>query len=219
MSYAIMSGGGKDSTLALDRSRRNDLDVRYLVNIYEGSTNRVRFHGVRRELIAKQAQCLNLELIARHTHPDTFEQAFHSALQELRDRGVRGVVFGNIHLADVRSWYENRVTGAGLEHIEPIWGDPPIELAWEVVERGYQAVVVSVDLGQGAKTLLGREFDADLVTELGCTEGPDPCGERGEYHTFAFDGPEFKHPVEFARGETVEIEGHRFLDLIPSAHT
>ena len=216
MPYAIMSSGGKDSTLALDRARRNSLEVHYLVNIYESSTNRVRFHGVRHELILQQAEFLGLEPITRYTTPDDFEQAFASALEELKEHGVEGVIFGNIHLSDVRSWYEERVREAGFEHVEPIWGDPPIELAWEIVERGYQLVVVSVDSSQGARDLLGREFDADLVTELGCTDGLDPCGERGEYHTFVFDGPEFRYPVKFRSGDTVEIEGHRFLDLVPS---
>jgi diphthamide synthase (EF-2-diphthine--ammonia ligase) len=102
--------------------------------------------------------------------------------------------------------------------VEPIWGEPSIEVAWEVVERGYQAVVVSVDLSLGAATFLGREFDADLVTDLGCTEGLDAGGEHGEYHTFVYDGPAFDIPVPFSLGDTVEIEGHRFVDLMPNAY-
>lgn len=215
MPYALMSSGGKDSTLALDRARRRGLHVTHLVNIYEGTTGRVRFHGVRHELISAQARALGLELIASHTHPDGFESVFLDILDGLRARDVTGVVFGNIHLADVRAWYEERVRGAGLEHVEPLWGAPPIEIAWEFVERGYHALIVSVDLAQPAAGLLGREFDADLVTELGVTERLDPCGERGEYHTFAYDGPAFEAPVAFTLGEQVEIEGHRFLDLVP----
>ncbi len=214
MSYALMTSGGKDCTLALDRARRAGLDVGYLVNIYEGSTDRVRFHGVRRTLIARQADALGLELLAGHTTPDDFEHVFTGLLRTLAARELTGVIFGNIHLADVRQWYEERVRAAGLEHVEPLWGDPAVELAWEVVERGYRALIVSVDLKQAAAEFLGREFDADLVTEIACTDELDPCGERGEYHTFVFDGPEFRHPVRFERGETVEIEGHRFLDLL-----
>ena len=88
-------------------------------------------------------------------------------------------------------------------------------VAWEVVERGYRALVTSVDLSQRAVEFLGREFDADLVTEISCMDGVDPCGERGEYHTFVFDGPEFAHPVGFTKGQTFDEDGHRFLDLIP----
>jgi len=126
------------------------------------------------------------------------------------------VMFGNISLADVRAWYEERVTAAGLAHHEPLWGEPSMELAYEVVERGYHALVVAVNLEMRAVRFLGRELDADLLTEIGITDDLDPCGERGEYHTFVFDGPEFQAPVGFAIGEPLVREGHRFLDLRPT---
>ena len=218
MSYAVMSSGGKDSTLALDRARRNGFDVRFLANIYEGSTGRVRFHGVRQGLIATQARALGLEYVAAATSPQSFEDAFLSTLKRLKASGVTGVIFGNIHLEDVRAWYEERVTANGLEHVEPLWGAPPVEIAWEVVEQGYRSIIVGVDLARPAVSYLGREFDADVVTDMSTTEELDPCGEGGEYHTFVFDGPEFKAPVHYEIGETVEIDGHRFIDLVPSGH-
>lgn len=215
MSYALMSSGGKDGTLALDRALREGLDVRVLANIYEGSTGRVRFHGVRHELISRQAAALGLELLTAHTTPQAFEPVFLDLLQTIKNRGCTGILFGNIHLSDVRGWYEERVHAAGLDHIEPLWGDPPIELVHEVVERGYRALIVSVDLQQQAAGFLGRELDADLLTELSIADGLDPCGERGEYHTLVFDGPTFSHAVGFTTGTTVEIDGHRFVDLMP----
>lgn len=213
MPYALMSSGGKDSTLALDRARREGLDVRFLANIYEGSTGRVRFHGVRADLIAAQAKALGLECVQAHTHPEPFEPVFHELLATLKAKGCTGIVFGNVHLGDVRRWYEERVKAAGLEHVEPLWGDPAIELLHEVVERGYHALVVSVDLKQNAAPFLGREVDADLVIEIGITDDLDACGERGEYHTFVYDGPAFTKPIPIHRGRSVEIDGHRFLDL------
>jgi uncharacterized protein (TIGR00290 family) len=218
MSLAVMSSGGKDSTLALDRARRGGLDVRFLANIYEGSTGRVRFHGVRQGLIATQARALGLEYVAAATSPQSFEDAFLATLGRLKASGVTGIIFGNIHLEDVRAWYEERVTANGLEHIEPLWGAPPVEIAWEVVEQGYRPIIVGVDMARPAVSYLGREFDADVVTEMSTTDELDPCGEAGEYHTFVFDGPEFKTPVDYEVGETVEIDGHRFIDLVPSGH-
>ncbi|UCD23156.1 MAG: adenosine nucleotide hydrolase [Gemmatimonadota bacterium] len=215
MTYALMSSGGKDSTLALDRARREDLDVRYFVNIYDGTTQRVRFHGVRRDLIELQAHALGLEPIMKEASENGFEAAFANVLQELKQRDVAGIVFGNVSLSDVRGWYEERVLAAGLQHLEPLWGEPSIELAWEVVERGYQALIVSVDLTKGAAEFLQREFDADLVTDLGCSDDLDPGGEQGEYHTFTYDGPEFANAIPFVLGETVEKKGHRFIDLEP----
>ncbi|UCG86045.1 MAG: adenosine nucleotide hydrolase [Gemmatimonadota bacterium] len=214
-----MTSGGKDSTLALDRARRRQLDVRYFVNIYDGASQRVRFHGVRKELIALQAQALGLEPMIAEATADGFETTFLELLQKLQQRDVTGVIFGNVHLAEVRWWYEERVMDAGLRHVEPIWGEPSIELAWEVVERGYQALIVSVDLARGAAPFLGREFDADLVTELGCSEDLDPCGENGEYHSFVYDGPTFSETVAFSVGDTSEHQGHRFVDLVPQSQT
>jgi diphthamide synthase (EF-2-diphthine--ammonia ligase) len=100
--------------------------------------------------------------------------------------------------------------------VEPLWGGPAVEVAWAVVERGYRAIVVSAEVARGVAGLLGREFDADLVTEISTRDDIDPCGERGEFHTFVFDGPEFSSPVEFSTGETVELEGRRFVDLVPA---
>jgi len=215
MALALMSSGGKDGTLALDRARRQGLDVRWYASVFEGNTGRLRFHGVPHALIDAQARALGLEPVLKRTHPDTFDQAFARLLADLRDRGCTGILFGNIALADVRAWYEERVTAAGLTHYELLWGEPSMELAYEVVERGYRALVVSVRLGMRAVRFLGRELDADLLTEIGITDDLDPCGERGEYHTFVFDGPEFRTPVSFSVGEQLDLEGHRFLDLGP----
>jgi len=215
MPYALMTSGGKDATVALDRARREGLDVQFLAALYDGASGRIRYHGLRKQLLIEQANAMGLELLTAPTLPDAFEPVFNDMLDRLRERGATGVVFGNVSLVDVRAWYEERVRAAGLEHVEPLWGDPAVEIAWEVVERGYRAVITSVNLAQGAVPFLGREFDADLVTEISCMEGVDPCGERGEYHTYVFDGPEFSHPVGFTHGPTFEADGHRFLDLIP----
>ncbi len=213
MPYALMTSGGKDSTLALDRALRQGIEVRMLANIYEGSTDRVRFHGVRRELIARQARALGIELVTVHTHPEAFEPVFAELLVRLREGGITGVVFGNIHLADVRGWYEERVRGAGLEHVEPLWGDPPADLAREFVDRGFRAIIVSADGQLGAADLVGHEFDAATLATLAARPGIDPCGERGEYHTYVYDGPIFREPVPPSPGGIVEIERHLFIEL------
>ena len=211
--YALAWSGGKDSTLALDRARQQGLDVRYLLNIYEGSSGRVRFHGVRRELIEGQAKALGLGLVQRHTHPDDFEKAFLAALDELRSLEVTGIVFGNIHLADVRAWYEERTHARGFRHVEPLWGEPPAALVAEFVRRGHRARIVSVDLKQGRREWLGREIDDVFLRSLEESPQVDPCGERGEYHSFAFDGPLFTRPIVVREAGTLEMEGHALLDL------
>jgi len=215
MSYALLTSGDKESVLALDRARRAHIDVEYLVTVCEGPTSLPTAHAVRYELIELQAQSLNLKLVARRVKAGELDAAFTDLLRELSDRRVEGLVSAHVHMNDVRQWHEERVRGAGLKHVDPIWGEPPIELLWEVVERGYQAIVTSVDLSRRAVQFLGRELDADLVTEIGVTDDLDPCGEAGEYRTFVFDGPAFSHAVPFEVGETLEHKGHRFVDLRP----
>src|SRR5262249_5137440 len=125
-----------------------------------------------------------------------------------------GVVLGDIHLADVRAWYEHRVHAAGLEHREPLWSAAPLTLIEEFVTTGGRAVVTCVDTDHLDPTWLGRTVDDTFVREI-ATLPIDPCGENGEYHTFAFAGPAFTHAVPWRPGEQ-RTEGHfAQLDLLP----
>lgn len=202
--------------LALDRATRDGLDVRFLFNIIHGDSGRVRFHGVRAAMIAHQVRALGRELVQPVTTPAGFEEAFLRGLDELRGRGVRGIVFGNIHLADVRAWYEERTMARGLAHVEPLWGDRPIDLVSELLDRGYRTRIVSVDLARGRREWLGRVLDRKLAAEIAATPGVDPAGESGEYHSFAFAGPLFRGPVGHRIGAVHEQEGHVQVDLLPA---
>ncbi|GEM_PF-670932 len=210
--YALFWSGGKDSLLALDRAQRAGLNVTHLVNVYEGNSGRVRFHGVRRALIQAQADELGMKLVQAHTHPENFEGALARAFSALKESGIGGVVFGNIHLADIRAWYEERTAAAGFEHVEPLWGDPPSTLVREFVDRGHRSTIVSVNLGCGQREWLGREFDAGLIRDIESTEA-DPCGERGEYHSFSHGGPLFRAPLAMDVEGKLEIENHLILDF------
>src|SRR4029077_20679644 len=101
---------------SLIRALRAVIEITHLVNIYEGNSGRVRFHGVRKELISAQADAIGLQLVQKNTHPESFEPVFLAVLEELTKLKIGGTVFGNIHLADVRDWYEQRTKAAGFEH-------------------------------------------------------------------------------------------------------
>ena len=201
--------------LALDRAGRQGLDVSYLFNIYEGISGRVRFHGIRAELIAAQAESIGIPLVQDFNHPDAYETVFLRILNRLHDEGIGGIIFGNIHLADIRAWYEERVTGLGLRHVEPLWGEPGLQLAREVIDRGYIARVVSVDLARTPEAWLGRILDGRLLEEIAARPEIDPCGEQGEFHTFVEDGPLFREPIAIHPGPRVEMEGHGLIEMIP----
>jgi diphthine-ammonia ligase len=120
-----MWSGGKDSAMALDRARRAGLDVQTLLTFYDSASGRIRFHATPIELIREQAAATRVpRLVAVGTAWPEMESALRRELERLRTAGCTGVVLGDIHLADVRAWYEERVTSAGLEHVEPLWGDP-----------------------------------------------------------------------------------------------
>src|SRR5258708_1833843 len=133
--FAVMFSGGKDSMLALDRAVRAGAAEPTLLTLYDAASQRVRFHGVPLAVMRAQAEALGLP--ARHvpTTPAIFEAVFLAALGALRDDGVSGVIFGDIHLADVRAWYEERVRAAGLAHVEPLWGEAPSAPGRETAAR------------------------------------------------------------------------------------
>src|SRR3977135_4205428 len=134
--YALMWSGGKDSALALQRATAAGIHVKRLINFYDAATGRVRFHATRVNLIQAQADAAGIGLRAIGTSWPEMEARLAAELAALQSEGFAGVVFGDIHLADVRAWYEDRVKAAGLEHIEPIWGEGAGRLVREVGANG-----------------------------------------------------------------------------------
>jgi uncharacterized protein (TIGR00290 family) len=213
-SYALMWSGGKDSALTLHRATAAGMNVTRLINFHDAATGRVRFHATRVDMIQAQADAAGIELRAIGTSWSEMETRLAAELAMLRSEGFAGVVFGDIHLSDVRAWYEDRVKAAGLEHLEPIWGEEPIKLVREFVEAGGRAVITCVDLGRMDSAWLGRIIDERFLDEVGTTRA-DPCGENGEYHSFAFQGPMFTRQVTWRPGERRFEPGFGQLDISP----
>jgi len=210
--YALMWSGGKDSALALWRARRSGLDIGWLVNVYDRATERVRFHATPIEAIARQADAAGVPLVRVPTDWETFDGSLRDAFAALVRQGCRGVVFGDIHLADVRAWYEERTRAAGLEHVEPLWGEAPAALLAEFVAIGGRAIVTCIETTKLDDAWLGRVIDADFVRDITPT-GIDPCGENGEYHSFAYGGPFFRRPVAWRAAERRDDGRFAQLDI------
>lgn len=208
--YAVMWSGGKDSALALWRARRRGMDVRWLVTTFDGATERVRFHATPIVAIERQAEAAGVPLMRVATAWEDFDASLRAVLTRLRDEGCSGVVFGDIHLADVRAWYEERTRAFGFEHVEPLWGEDPRTLLSEFVAIGGRAVLTCVELDKLDPSWLGRVVDYDFVREI-ARLGIDPCGENGEYHSFAYVGPFFTHPVRWRAG--ARRDDGRFVQL------
>jgi diphthine-ammonia ligase len=216
MRCAVMWSGGKDSALAAHRARRAGVDIACLVNFYDEATGRVRFHGTRTQLIAAQAEAMGVRLVQRGTTWPGFEPVFGATLDALADEGIEGIVFGDIHLVDVRAWYEVRVRAAGLAHLEPLWAEEPRDLLAEFVASGGRAVVTCCELAKLAESWLGRTIDERFVRDVASVP-IDPCGENGEYHSFAFAGPLFARAVPHALGERRSDGRFTQLDILVGA--
>ena len=208
-----MWSGGKDSALALWRARRSGLQVDWLVTVYDRVTERVRFHATPIEAIARQAEAAGVPLVRVPTDWETFDASLRDTFVALVRNGCRGVVFGDIHLADVRAWYEERTRAAGLEHVEPLWGEAPAALLGEFVAIGGRAVVTCIETTKLDGAWLGRVIDAGFVGDVART-GIDPCGENGEYHSFAYAGPFFRRPVGWRAGARRSDGRFAQLDII-----
>ena len=211
--YAVAFSGGKDSTLALDRAIRMDLNVKYLINIFNCETDRVRFHGFKKEIIQAQADALKLELIQSGSTNENFEQIFLEGLKALKTKKVDGIIFGDIHLDNVKSWFEERTMKYGFDHIEPLWKNPQKTLITEMVDRGYKATITNLDLENTNPKWLGQTINHDLIKSFEVS-GIDLCGENGEYHTFVSKGPLFKNPVNFQLGNITQTKTHRTIDVL-----
>jgi diphthine-ammonia ligase len=211
--FAVMWSGGKDSCLALARAVQDGLAVDRLVNFYDAGSDRVRFHAIRKEIIAAQAAALDCELTQVGTDAAGYSDAFRGALKSVREQGYRGVIFGNIHLRDVRAFCESASSEVGLEHVEPLWGEDPGRLVSDFVERGFKAVLTCCQLEKLDARWLGRELDARFIEDIHTLGGVDPCGENGEYHSCVTGGPLFRNPLPLRPGRSRISNGFAQLDM------
>ena len=207
---------GKDSAMALHVARtERDLDVTALLVTMNAEADRVAMHAVRRELLAAQAARLDVPLhlvdIPSPCPNDVYEAAMTGALAVARDAGVEQMVFGDLFLEDIREYRETRFAGTGITPVFPLWGRPTDRLARDMLDTGVRAVLTCIDPTVLAPELAGRAFDESLLAEL--PPGVDPCGERGEFHTFVWDGPGFRAPIDIEVGEVVERDGFVFCDV------
>lgn len=216
---AVGWSGGKDSTLALYTALRElGVSSPVLVSTYSEEFGRVSMHGVRLELLERQAESLGLELVKvplpNPCSDEDYQKRMLETLQGLKEMGIGEMVFGDIFLEDVRRYRERNLEQAGFRGVFPLWGVDTKALAQRFTELGFKAVVCCVDTAQAPQELIGMEYGPGLLERL--PRNVDPCGERGEFHTFVYDGPLFKKPVRFTRGETV-LRDNRFLyiDLVP----
>ena len=216
---AVSWSGGKDSTMCLHTILQDGkYDVSTLITTVTETYSRVSMHGVREELLDRQAESLGIKLVKIYIPADctneVYERKMTDAYNELLGLGVEAVAYGDIFLEDVRRYREKNMKDTGLHPIFPIWGRNTRELAAEFLMLGYKAKIVCVDLNRLSESYVGREYDQEFLDML--PEDCDPCGENGEFHTFVYKGPTFKKSIQFTMGEKI-VRNDRFCyqELIP----
>ena len=206
--------GGKDCMLALYRIQESGThQVKVLLNMCDADSDISRSHGIRQELLVRQAEALGIELLQPKTDRAGYEQNFKAAILKLKEQGIAGGVFGDIYLWEHRHWIERVCSECGVEAIFPLWDNLVQELAAEIISVGFKTITVSVNANQLTADFLGRIYDQAFVDELSQIKGIDVCAELGEFHTFVFDGPNFQHPVSFQKGAVNFRDNHWFLEI------
>ena len=187
-----------------------------LTTITEGY-ERVSMHGVRRELLRRQAAAACVPLVEVTIPPDCVNTVYEERMAEVFSvpplDGIGAMASGDLFLEDVRAYREERLAAAGKDALFPLWGRDTHTLAREFVEAGFEAIVCCLDPRKLDPSFAGRSFNAALLADL--PDGVDPCGERGEFHTFVHTGPVLTEPVAVNVGEVVERDGFVFCDLVP----
>jgi uncharacterized protein (TIGR00290 family) len=226
MKTVIAFSGGKDSTLALYEIQQNqeyEIDS-LLVTLTEGF-DRVSIHGVQYELLKRQAESLGIPLrevwIPEECSNELYQERMERAVSDMLEDGITHMVFGDIHLKDVREYREKMLSGTGITPVFPLWDRSVGELSREFIDLGFQTVLTCVDMDQLDRSFAGRVYDEEFIRDYP-EETRDICGENGEFHSFVFDGPNFGFSLEYVLGEERMVPDYLtkkdrflFIDLLP----
>jgi uncharacterized protein (TIGR00290 family) len=211
---------GKDSAWSLHVLRqRGEVEVVGLLTTINTHFQRVAMHGTRHALLKAQAEAARLPLwevpLPWPCSNEIYEQAMSTACATAVQQGVSAIAFGDLFLEDVRRYREDRLRGTGLEPIFPLWGRNTRELLSQMLDGGLQARIVCVDPLKLPGDFVGCDLDHDLLSRL--PAGVDPCGENGEFHTFAYAGPMFLETIPIRDGEVVTRDGFHYADVLPDS--
>src|SRR5882762_7311981 len=220
MNRVLLSwSSGKDSAWSLHVLRqRGDYDVVGLLTTFNEAAGRVAMHAVRRELVERQASAAGLPLWNVPLPWPCSSEQYEMLMAQTCDRavaaGIEGIAFGDLFLEDVRSYREKQMRNTGLQPIFPLWGQPTLDLAKQMIGSGIRAKLTCVDAQKLDASFAGREFDESLLSDL--PDGVDPCGEKGEFHSFVYAGPILSVDIPVSVGERVIRDQFVFADLSPA---
>jgi uncharacterized protein (TIGR00290 family) len=221
MQQAFVSwSGGKDCCLALYRAKAEGLKIRYLFNMVSEDSQRSRSHGVRAEVIKKQAEALGIPIVQQPTADDEYEAVFIKALQNFKRQGIEVGVFGDIDFEPHREWNERVCRPTGIIPRLPLWQEDQNKLLEEFIGAGFKSIIITVKADLLGKEFLGRTLDKKLIADIAAlNKGITPCGEAGEFHTVVVDGPIFNKRLDLTKTEIVSRGEHHFLEILKTKLT
>jgi uncharacterized protein (TIGR00290 family) len=213
----ISWSSGKDSAFALREVMcAGEFEVVGALTTVTETFGRVSIHGVRQEILQAQCEAAGLpQRIVPIPYPcpnEIYEARMGEAIARAVADGITQMIFGDLYLADIRAYREQKLAGTGITPVFPLWGRPTPELAQAMIASGLEAHIATVDLKKLRSEFAGRKFDASLLADL--PAGVDPCGENGEFHTCVVAGPMFSRRIAVTSGERVERDGYAYCDLI-----
>lgn len=206
--------GGKESTLAFYRAMKNGIQSVCLINMLSEDGSYSRSHGINSELIKAQAEAIGIPIIQPKTTWESYEDNFKDTIMQLKNEGVEAGVFGDIDLQEHREWVERVCRETGIKAILPLWGEEREKLLMDFITSGFKAIVCSTNASFLGSEWLGREVDYKFIEDLKALGNIDLCGEKGEYHTFVYDGPIFREPVKFTKNKKVLRGKNWFLEIM-----
>lgn len=198
---------GKDAAYALYLVQQGEeFAVEKLVTTVNTEIDRVSMHGLRKELLHLQAKHIGIPLhiipLEGNVSMSAYNEIMETETRNLRSEGFTHCVFGDIFLEDLKQYREEQLQKVGIQSVFPLWKKNTAAIMQEFLASGFKAITVSVNARILDSSFCGRVIDSKFLADL--PDGVDPCGENGEFHTFVFDGPIFKVPVTFQKGEIVE---------------
>lgn len=215
MKAFVSWSSGKDCMYALYKFlQQKDNEVIALLNMTNADSDKSRSHGITNEMVLRQAAQLSFPLVQQPAGKSDYEANFKKAVEALKQKGAEAGVFGDIYLEEHRVWIERVCSEMGITPVFPLWGYDTAQLIRQFVDDGFKTITVAVRKNKLSQDFLGKVIDSDFIAQLSAMDGIDLCAERGEYHSFVFDGPLFKKTVSFTTGEISEDTHHYYIQLI-----
>ncbi len=216
MKVVALWSAGKDSCFACYKAKLGGHEIVSLLNFASANGKNSISHGLSAQIIRKQAEMTGINFLQKTMSAKNYENDFKALILELKKKKkIEGIVFGDIYLKEHKDWIDRVCGEIKINPVMPLWGKDTKELADEIIKDGFKAIIVATRKEVLGKEWLGREIGPGLMKEFKRFGNVDLCGEKGEFHTFVYDGPMFRKPVRFTAGKKILKNNHWFLTITP----